>query len=239
MKKYLTIISIILTIFLVGCTNTKDSNGTNTSTKESDDSISSTNTNNSEKESNDLVSNKSTNSSEKVTNTDKDKSSKVTKNNKDKSEKTIETVASNSKIIINEKSLDKNSTFYFGMSKDDVISKLDKLQLKVENEIEISSGKDDPQYGNKQIWTKDISFTFNKENKLSVINVKEDIKTSLDLKKGDSIEKLEKLYGKNYNKYKIDNGSMYEYSFNNNYFHVFLENEKVTEWEISKYKFSN
>ncbi|WP_252247560.1 hypothetical protein [Clostridium sp. ZBS4] len=237
MKKYLTIISIILTIFLVGCTNAKDSNGTNTSTKESDDSISSTN--NSEKESDDLVSNKSTNGSEKVTNTDKDKSSKVTKNNKDKSEKTIETVASNSKIIINEKSLDKNSTFYFGMSKKDVISKLDKLQLKVENEIEISSGKDDPQYGNKQIWTKDISFTFDKENKLSVINVKEDIKTSLDLKKGDSIEKLEKLYGKNYNKYKIDTGSMYEYSFNNYYFHVFLENEKVTEWEISKYKFSN
>ncbi|WP_105177650.1 hypothetical protein [Clostridium cagae] len=221
MKKYLTIISIILTIFLVGCTNTKDSNNTNTSTKESDDSIS------------------STNNSEKVTNTDKDKSSKVTKNNKDKSEKTIETVASNSKIIINEKSLDKNSTFYFGMSKKYVISKLDKLQLKVENEIEISSGKDDPQYGNKQIWTKDISFTFDKENKLSVINVKEDIKTSLDLKKGDSIEKLEQLYGKNYNKYKIDNGSMYEYSFNNYYFHVFLENEKVTEWEISKYKFSN
>ncbi|WP_315082070.1 hypothetical protein [uncultured Clostridium sp.] len=237
MKKYLTIISIILTIFLAGCTNTKDSNGTNTSTKESGDSISSTNTNNFEKESNDPTLNKNTDDSKKVTETDTDKSQKVNETSKDNSKKSIQITASNSQITINEKSLDENSTFYFGMSKEDVISKLDKFKIKVENEIEISSSKDDPQYGNKQIWTQDISFTFNKENKLSVINIKENLPTSLGLKEGDSIEKLESLYGKNYSKYKTDNGFIYEYSINNYYFHVFLENEKVTEWEISKYKF--
>ncbi len=73
LKKYLTIISIILTIFLAGCTNTKDSNGTNTFTKEGDDSISNTDITNSEKENNNSTSNKNTNGSEKVTKTDTDK----------------------------------------------------------------------------------------------------------------------------------------------------------------------
>lgn len=58
------------------------------------------------------------------------------------------------------------------MSKEAVMSKLNKIKLKVENEIEITSSQKDPEWGNKVIWTKDISFTFDKKNKLYALSIK-------------------------------------------------------------------
>ncbi|AOR25137.1 hypothetical protein [Clostridium taeniosporum] len=229
MKKYLIILSIMLTLSFIGCTNANKPTTANVPAKEDNSSISNKSTDNSKK-----VTETSTDKSKEVTETSKENSAK---SNKEESTKAVKTTASNSQITINEKSLDKNSTFYFGMSKEDLTSKLNKIKLAIENEIEITSSENDPEFGNKQIWTKDISFSFNKENKLYAINIKENIPTSLGLKNGDSIEKLEKLYGKDYAKYKTDIGLLYQYCINDCYFKVYFENGKLTEWGISKYKF--
>ncbi|EJO5347451.1 hypothetical protein NRP93_001530 [Clostridium botulinum] len=209
MKKYLIILSIMLMIFSVGCTNSKKTNADTSSNK---DNVSSSHKTNDKSEN--LT---ETASSDSGTNTSKNNVSTLDKN-KDNSKKVSQTTFSNcetnknksnvsnlnksknsskkvtnsnSKIGINEKSLDKNSTFYFGMSKESVISKLNKLNLKVENEIEITTSDNDPEWGNKQIWSNNISFSFDKNNKLYAINIKKNIPTSLGLKIGDSVEKLE------------------------------------------------
>lgn len=156
-----------------------------------------------------------------------------------KTESGKETTNSNDKILmIDVKSMDKSTPFSFGMSKDNVVAKLKDLKLEVKNEIEITSSKDDPEYGNKQLWAEGISFSFDKNNQLYAINVNENIETSLGLKKGNSIEQIEKLYGKNYVKLTTAAGSAYEYTFGDHYFRVFTEADKVTEWVVSKYKLS-
>lgn len=257
MKKYLIILSIMLMLFSVGCTNSKQTNADTSSNKDNvsspdktnDKSENLTETASSDSRTNTNKNNVSTldknkDNSKKVSQatssnceTNKNKSNVSNSNeSKNSSKKVNNPTYSNSKIAINEKSLDENSTFYFGMSKESVISKLNKLNLKIENEIEITTSENDPEWGNKQIWTKDISFTFDKNNKLYAISIKKDIPTSLGLKRGDSIERLEKLYDKNYTKHKLDIGFAYEYVINDYYFSVCFENGKVTEWKISKYK---
>ena len=147
--------------------------------------------------------------------------------------------ATNDKIFIDVKSMDETSTFPFRMTKDNVVIKLKELKLEVKNEIEITSEEDDPEFGNKQIWTDGIIFSFDKNNDLYCINVNENIPTSLHLKKGDSLEKTENLYGKKYTKHNTDTALVYEYTFADHYFRVFLEEDKVTQWVVSKYKLSN
>jgi hypothetical protein len=143
----------------------------------------------------------------------------------------------NSQIIINEKSMEKTSTFTFDMSKEEVVTKLDKMKVKIINEIEITTSKDDPQWGNKQLWTEGLSFSFDKNNRLYDINIHGDLATSLGLKNGDSVEKIEELYGTDYRKNKTNTGFVYEYVIDKYYFRVLFETEEVTGWGISKYKF--
>lgn len=130
---------------------------------------------------------------------------------------------SEDKIFIDVNSMDETSTFPFGMSKENLMTKLEELDLEVKNEIEITSREDDPEFGNKQLWADGIAFSFNKNNELYSISVNEEIPTSLDLKKGDSLEKVENLYGKSYNKHRTDIALVYEYSFVDHYFRVFLK----------------
>ena len=144
---------------------------------------------------------------------------------------------SKDKIFIDVKTIDKDSTFPFGMSKDNVRAKLNKLKLEVKSEIEITSSENDPEWGNRVMLADGISFSFNKNNQLYCISVTQNLSTSLNLKIGDSLEKTEKLYGKNHTKYNFENGFVYEYTFNNHYFRVFIKADKVTRLVISKYKF--
>lgn len=170
------------------------------------------------------------------TNTGKNQTVNTTKDNKDTSAVSISTEEKNT-IFIDVKSVDKTSTFPFGMSKDNVMAKLRKLKIEVKNEIEITSREDDPEFGNKVVLADGISFSFDKNNQLYAISCSEKIPTSLGLKKGDLLKKAEELYGKSYNKYTTENGLVYEYTFNDHYFRVFIESGKVAEWAVSKYKF--
>jgi hypothetical protein len=170
------------------------------------------------------------------TNAGKNQAIKTTKDSKDTSAVSISTGEKNT-IFIDVKSVNKTSTFSFGMSKDNVMAKLRELKIEVKDEIEITSRKDDPEFGNKVVLADGISFSFDKNNQLYAISCNEKIPTSLGLKKGDLLKKAEELYGKSYNKYTTENGLVYEYAFNDHYFKVFIEAGKVSEWAVSKYKF--
>ena len=163
----------------------------------------------------------------------------IEKSVKTKDEGNVTLSAIKDKIFMDVKSMDETSTFTFGMSKDNVVNKLNELKLEVKNEIEITSEEDDPEFGNKQLWGDGLIFSFDKNNELYSISAIDKIPTSLDLKKGDSLEKTETLYGKNYTKHKRNTSLVYEYTFIDNYFRVFLEEDKVTQWVVSKYKLSN
>ena len=144
---------------------------------------------------------------------------------------------SKSGITIDVKNMDDTkSTFSLEMTKDDVIKKLRELNIKTNSEIEITSNKDDPEFGDKVLITDNIHFTFDKSNKLCSIEFLNKVPDSLGIELGDSIEKIEEIYGKDYKSYKLDNDWIaYEYTFDSYYFDVFTENNKTVSFRVSKY----
>lgn len=142
-------------------------------------------------------------------------------------------VLQNTQLIINEQN---NGEFYLGMSKQEVLTKLDSMQIKADNKIEIT--KDTWELGNEVFFAREFNFTFDKDHMLYEITVYKDTPTTLGLKHGDSFDNMQILYGTNYNNYKSQNNSLvYEYFIDGHYFRVFFENNKVAYWEISKFKF--
>lgn len=140
--------------------------------------------------------------------------------------------------LISEQDNGGNSKIYIGMSKNDLISVLNSLKIDVTDETEITSNKDSWDWGNKVLDAGDLTFTFDKEQNLyEIIVFDENITTTLGLKIGDSIDSMEKLYGKKYVSYQTDNATVYEYFMGNNYFYAAIEDNKVADWGISKYKF--
>lgn len=228
MKKYFLILPLVLSIFMIGCNSGEKAVQTNI---EETQNSSGSKDNKDNKDSKDtLTIDKSAEDKTSTNNTENEDSTNKTEDKKGTSN-------SEGAIFIDVKTVDKTSTFPFGMSQDNVKAKLKELKLEVINEIEITSSEDDPEWGNKVVISDGISFSFDKSNKLYGINVTENIPTSLGLKKGASLVETEKLYGKGYNKYKVENGLVYEYTFNSHYFKVFIEGDKVAHWAVSKYKF--
>ena len=140
--------------------------------------------------------------------------------------------------IIDEQTDGPNAKFYLGMSKEDLLSTLESLKIEVTNETEITSDENAWDWGNKVIDTENFSFMFDKDQILYEIMVLgEATSTTLGLKIGDSLADMEKLYGKGYITYQTDDGPIYEYSIGNHYLQIGYENDRVVEWQISKYKF--
>ncbi|RXI45182.1 hypothetical protein DP145_09040 [Clostridium tetani] len=137
------------------------------------------------------------------------------------------------KFIINEMEPDKSKPFKLGMSIDRVKSILEKNNIKIDNEIEITSDFNDKHFGDKELSTESIIFDFDKKyNKLYAITSTKDVNTSLDLKIGDSIDKMKKLYGISYDTKSTSDGEVYLYNMKNYYFFVYTEDGKVMKWGI-------
>jgi hypothetical protein len=79
------------------------------------------------------------------------------------------------------------------------------------NEIERTSHPYDWKFGNKIIQMRDYSIEFDREEKVYEIYVTDKIPTERGLKFGDSIEKMEVLYGKNYKKESVDGETYFSY----------------------------
>ncbi|KEI08524.1 hypothetical protein Z959_13055 [Clostridium novyi B str. ATCC 27606] len=140
-------------------------------------------------------------------------------------------------FIINEMDLEKNSPFKMDMSIDTVRSILKKNNIKIDNETEVTSRLNDPEFGDKILDIKNMNLQFDKRNnKLCSIGVVNNYKTSLGLAIGDSIIKMKKLYGTKYTMENLDNIITYIYKINNHYFSVHEQNNggKVSGWSIKK-----
>lgn len=143
------------------------------------------------------------------------------------------------KIIINEQSSGDKDMFYLGMT----FKKMNSLDL-YNTEYEITEinvfdeNKNDWEYGHKIVWTPEFCCLFDTTEVAYRITVNGDIPTALGLRNGDSVDKLEKLYGKNNTKYNLDGGNALEYKLGDKFFYVNISDDNtVSLWGVSKYKY--
>ncbi|MTI47668.1 MAG: hypothetical protein FH761_07485 [Firmicutes bacterium] len=145
---------------------------------------------------------------------------------------------SNSEIIINEQSFEDKGMFYLGMTLEDLYSlDLYNTDYQITSTIIIEENKNSWDYGHTVIWTQNFSLLFDTNEILYRITVNGDLETILGLKVSDSKKVLKKLYGKNKSRYNFDWGYVLEYNMKNNYFFVSIQDNKITQWGISKYKY--
>ncbi|EDS76749.1 putative lipoprotein [Clostridium botulinum C str. Eklund] len=240
MKKISIILIGIFSFILVGCSNgdkkvdeNKQSAKSNIVTNKSF----SENTNDANSiENKDSELNDKTEVDNKVSNKDMVKKSLSEKQSVStkKTNNTVRAVKSKSNTV--KPSNKKNSLFKIGMSMNEVRAILKKNNIKIDNEIEVTSTTSDPAWGNKEFWTKNLTLQFDKKtNKLCLIEeVKESkMRTALGLVQGDAIEKMKKLYGNGYKVKSSDNKRTYTYKEKNGYFNVYEENGKVMWWSFS------
>ena len=146
-------------------------------------------------------------------------------------------LTNNSGIIIDERDDGRKSMLYLGMTIQDAITNLNKMDMEITAQKKIDDSKSDWDYGHKVIWTEKLCCVFDQNDTLYRITVNGDIPTVLGLEKGDSLNNLEKLYGKSNNQYKFDWGTVFEYIIGSYYFNVSVQNDAIMLWEVSKYKY--
>lgn len=162
----------------------------------------------------------------------KNKENEVSKDNVDKN-----TVKTGNKINIDETRIDKNGTFYLGMSEQELLKKTKELNIDTTKiSYEITNSFDSQEFGYKVCGSEQIQFTCSirdKNHSLYSISVQDDIPTKLGLKIGDTKDKVTQIYGSNYTSTKDDNDVIsYKYKFTDNYFIVRIEDNKVLDWSI-------
>lgn len=251
-NKLLIILPLVFSLSFVGCLNNdplktaEPSKGAvESSSATTDDSKKEASTDSSSTDSKTSTDEKSKSENTSNTANTNDSSSKSSTNSTENS-KTANTQVSApaSKVFITNKAVAKSFPFYFGMTLDDFRNTLKKNSIKSTNEIEITSTPTAPDYGNKVISTSNnLVFAFDKNSKLYDVSSdnNHDKATALGLKKGNSIEDMEKLYGKKYEKSKLEKDTLYEYNLGNQYIKILVNNtsHKVDSWSVSTVKFKN
>jgi hypothetical protein len=78
-------------------------------------------------------------------------------------------------------------------------------------------------------------FTFSFEGKLqSISSWDEELPTAQGLKTGDSIKRMQQIYGTDFKK-DVEDYPVYQYRIDGGYLNVFYENDRVKGWMISTY----
>lgn len=147
-------------------------------------------------------------------------------------------------VNINEKVVDKNSTFYLGMPRQDAEKLMFKQGIYNPNTTAITSYPSDMKWGDVQCHIENMGLTFTtkdaKESLYSIDVSDPSIVSNAGLKVGDSKATMEKLYGTNYNSEKIISGNgdgeiqRCVYEFKENTFSVNIKQDKVESWSIDK-----
>ncbi|HRR50112.1 MAG TPA: hypothetical protein P5293_09215, partial [Bacteroidales bacterium] len=131
---------------------------------------------------------------------------------------------------------------YLGMTMDELwnaleIANIDRKKL---TRVEITDHPASWHYGNIYLESVDCSFEFNKENRLHSIRIEKTIPgkgkfipTKLGLEIGDSIEKMEQLYGTEYEKsIRGDNEIGFSYDMGEyTFWGIFKDNELIL-WSV-------
>lgn len=144
-------------------------------------------------------------------------------------ENTAAPAISNSIPLINE--YNENCALQLGLSREKVKLKLKELKIEIAKEYEGKDDNDNPN-GLWFIYTKDLELCFNIENQLSQVYINGNLPTKAGLKKGDTLQKMLDLYGKE-NSY--DSGwGMYTYKMKNCSFGIIYDtgNNTVDSWTI-------
>lgn len=138
---------------------------------------------------------------------------------------------------------------HLGMTEEALREVLNEHDIEITNEIENTSDEKDWNWGNKSLWTEDMSFTFNKDSVLYNIHVEGDEPTATGVQKGDPIERVLSSYGSKFKLYKeqdvfelgyadsiTESFEVYEFINDDHYIQLFIKGGTVDRWSISKYK---
>jgi hypothetical protein len=145
-------------------------------------------------------------------------------------------------VIIDELNATESGIIYLGMTMDEFwnaleIANIDRKKL---TRVEITDHPASWHYGNIYLESVDCSFEFNKENRLHSIRIEKTIPgkgkfipTKLGLEIGDSIEKMEQLYGTEYEKsIRGDNEIGFSYDMGEyTFWGIFKDNELIL-WSV-------
>jgi hypothetical protein len=132
----------------------------------------------------------------------------------------------------------KIGVFYVGMTYEEVLSMdLYNTDIQITSNYLIEENIDDWDYGHRVIWTQKLCCVFDETGKIYSITVNGDIPTDQCLKNGDSIDTVRDIYGKESCSYAFDWGEVLEYTFDDYYLSVSIQNNKVSLWRVSKYKY--
>lgn len=150
----------------------------------------------------------------------------------------------------NKNDLERVPLFQLGMDIEEVRAILEENNIEIINEIENTGDSDTWDWGNKSIWTEEISFTFDQDYILYDLEFDNGEPTSEGIKVGDDLDLLLNKYGDQFklygpeelmNMWIIDENQdkkaeIYEYRMDDHYFRAFVVDDKIVSWNISKYK---
>lgn len=141
--------------------------------------------------------------------------------------------------------------FRLDMPLEEVMTILEENDIEIINEIENTRDFNAWDWGNKSIWTEEVSLAFDKDLLLYAISFDNDERAPKGIKVGDDTEQLEKAYGQNYKLYdpeelvrlgyidsEDEKTEIYEFTIDDYYFQASATNHKIDSWGITKYKLS-
>ncbi|GAA0783020.1 hypothetical protein [Hathewaya limosa] len=156
-KKISLIITVIFSIYLVGCSSIQEKTSLNDNNKNQNIMKSKDSTDN-------KVNNKN---SKESTSTIQKSESNIVENSKNKQ---VDKVKPQKNSIKENEINKKNYSLEIGMSVETVKNILKKNNIEIQNEIEVTTTPSDPSFGNRQLWTKNMTLEFDKNtNKLCSI----------------------------------------------------------------------
>ncbi len=141
--------------------------------------------------------------------------------------------------------------FHLDMTLEEVMTILEENDIEIINEIENTRDFNAWDWGNKSIWSEEVSLTFDKDLLLYSISFDSEEPAPKGIKVGDDTERLEKAYGQNYKLYgpeelvrlgyifsEDEKTEVYEFAIDDHYLRASATNHKIESWGISKYKLS-
>lgn len=164
------------------------------------------------------------------------KADKTTDNNL-KIEAKVNENNSDVNYFVSELNNKENSSFFIGMTLEDFKNQLSITGIGQLDEIEITDSIDSWDFGHKQFYSDNITFTFDENFKLYDIYVSDDIPTSLGLTFSDTKEDMVKIYGSEYVEYNLDEYILYEFNMESYYFYVLSIENHINGWGISYYSY--
>lgn len=142
------------------------------------------------------------------------------------------------KVFADEQKNGEDGMFQLGMTLEEVRRQLEAEGIDDSNEIENAGDPADWNQGHRTIITDRADFTFDEHERLYRIDVTDESPTAAGLQTGDSEADALRLYGEDFHAYELpEHGErVLEYTMQDHYFTVLLQQQKVAGWGVSTFK---